>query len=237
MTVFNFQPILKWQKDLLHLIYPNSCLVCDRELTIHQKHTCSFCKDDFQFTYFDRYSEPTPLDQLFWGRVQIKATYSHIYFEKGKSIQPILHALKYKDKPDIGVEMGKLIGSTIKNLTNFEGLEALVPVPIHQKKEFTRGYNQSEQLAIGISEIMELPVLNNFLGRRKNTASQTKKNHFKRWENVEGQFKLMGKTSYSHIALVDDVITTGATLESIAKEILADFPTIQISIISLALTK
>lgn len=237
MTVFNSQSSLQWRKDLFHLIYPNLCLICERELTIHQNHFCSFCKDDFQFTYFERYSEPTLLDQLFWGRVQIQATFSLFYFEKGKSVQPILHALKYKDKPDIGVEMGKLIGSTIKNLATFEGLEALVPVPIHPKKEFIRGYNQSEQLAIGISEKIGLPVLKNFLQRRNNAASQTKKNRFKRWENVEGQFKLKGKTSYSHIALVDDVITTGATLEAIAKEILTELPGIQISIISLALTK
>ena len=237
MNNFKLKNILNWKNDLLHLIYPNSCLICEKELNTDSKNICPFCKNDFQYTSFERYSEPTILDQLFWGRVQIASTYALIYFEKGKAAQPILHALKYKDKPEIGLELGELIGEKIINLPGFNTVEALIPVPIHPKKEFIRGYNQSEKLANGIAKIITVPVIIDTIKRIKNTESQTKKSRFKRWENVQNTFKIKNISKYNHIAIVDDVITTGATLEIIIQKIQEIKPNIRISIISLALTK
>ena len=237
MINFELKNISKWSSDLFHLIYPNTCLICENELPPSNKFICSFCHNDFNYTYFERYSEPTPLDQLFWGRVSVFSTYSYLYFEKAKSTQPILHALKYGDKPEIGIEMGKLIGEQVKQLSSFQGIDALVPVPIHPKKEFTRGYNQSEKLADGIAEILNLPVLINYIERTKNSDSQTKKGRFKRWDNVENKFISKNTTNFKHIALVDDVITTGATLEVIVRILQENNPELRISIISLALTK
>ena len=125
----------------------------------------------------------------------------------------------------------------MKNITSFQSIDALVPVPIHPKKEFIRGYNQSEKLADGISEVLKVPVVVDFLERTKFSESQTKKNRFLRWDNVENNFKSKNRSHYKHIAIVDDVITTGATLEVIIRTIQENNPEIRISVISLALTK
>lgn len=237
MINFKLQNALNWKQDILHLIYPNVCLICENELSNHQNNICSFCERDLQFTFFERYKEATLLDQLFWGRIQIVGTYSLLYFEKGKSAQPILHALKYKDKPEIGREMGMLIGERIEKIAKFQDLDALIPVPLHPKKLFTRGYNQSEKIADGISNILNVPVDNDFIQRFKQSETQTKKNRFLRWDNVQNKFLSNSNKNYKHIAVVDDVITTGATLEAIIRVIIENNPEIRVSIISLALTK
>lgn len=239
MKRIELQKLSKWKADLIHLIYPNTCLICENELSHHQNHFCTFCSDQLQYTYFERYDEPTLLDQLFWGRIPVHATYSYLYFEKGKSVQPILHALKYKDKPEIGVEMGKLMGEKLKEMDGFKNLDALIPVPLHAYKEFKRGYNQSEKIADGLALVLNTFVDTGFISRVKNTESQTKKNRFLRWDNVENKFKssLNTKKSYKHIAIVDDVITTGSTLEAIIQQIHKNYPEIRVSVISLAMAK
>ena len=239
MIDFKLQKISKWKDDLIHLIYPSSCLICEKELSEFNNHFCPFCTNELNFTYFERYEEPTILDQLFWGRVNVYSTYAHLFFEKEKSTQPILHALKYKDKPEIGIEMGKAIGENLKKMSSFSSVDVLIPVPIHSKKQFTRGYNQSEKIADGIAEVLNIPVVPDFMGHAKQTESQTKKGRFLRWDNVENKFKAKktASTSFKHIAIVDDVITTGATLEAIIRMIRENNPEIRISIISLAITK
>ncbi len=231
--------LLNWMRNIVHLIYPNTCLICQKELTESSSEICPFCKADLQYTYFERYDEPTILDQLFWGRINLKGTFALFFFEKGKKVQPILHALKYKDKPEIGVQFGEMIGRKLNEIEAFKDLDALIPVPLHPKKLFIRGYNQSEKLADGISNQLTIPVLNDFILRNKNTETQTKKGRFLRWENVENKFSV-GKKShqdYKHIAIVDDVITTGATLEAIIQSIQKNNPEVCISVISLALAK
>lgn len=238
MLRFGLKNLLNWVDSIGHLIYPNSCIICQEELVSNITSVCPFCYKDLYFTYFERYEEPTILDQLFWGRVQLKATYSMLFFEKGKNVKPILHALKYKDKPEIGIQFGKLIGQKIKPLTQFQDLDALIPVPLHYQKKFIRGYNQSEKLAEGISEILNIPVDADFLKRNKNTETQTKKNRFLRWDNVQNKFSIkINSKNYKHIAIVDDVITTGATLEAIIQEIQKNNPEVCISVISLAIAK
>lgn len=239
MKVIELQNLSKWKRDLVHLIYPNTCLVCENELSQQHNHFCPFCYAELQFTYFERSDEPTLLDQLFWGRIPVHATYSYLYFEKGKSAQPILHALKYKDKPEIGVELGRMMGEQIKELEVFKDVDAIIPVPLHSHKEFKRGYNQSEKIADGIASILNTYVDTDFISRVKNTESQTKKNRFLRWENMENKFKssLNAKKSYKHVAIVDDVITTGSTMEAIIQQIQKNYPEIRVSVISLAIAK
>ncbi len=239
MTTFRINKISKWNQDLLHLIYPNQCLICENELTRHQKSICNLCFSNLNFTYFEAYEEPTPLDQLFWGRVAVHGTYAYLYFEKNKGVQPVLHALKYKDRPEIGIEMGSQIGNKIKLLPVFSDLDALIPIPLHPRKKFIRGYNQSEKLAEGIASVINVPVDVDFISRTKYGKSQTTKGRFLRWDNIQGKFNFSpeGRKKHMHIALVDDVITTGATLETIIRLIHENNPEIRISILSLALTK
>jgi ComF family protein len=220
-----------------HLVYPNVCVICQKEVLNKTNVVCPFCELDFNYTHFESYDIPTILDKLFWGRVKINKTFALLFFEKNKDAQPILHALKYQSRMEVGCQLGRIIGKKIES--NFNDLDALIPVPIHHKKKFLRGYNQSEMIANGISEILQVPVYNNFVVKKENTKSQTKMGKNLRWNNVQEQF-LWNKQKlkkFRHIAVVDDVITTGATIESLAKSILNQDEDIKISIISLALTK
>lgn len=222
----------------LHLLFPSSCLCCEGELLQAEKICCSVCFSELPFTQFEKSTEPTALEQLFWGRISITATYSLLYYEKTNTVKPILQALKYKNRPDIGQVFGALIGQKLNNMPHFSSVEALIPVPIHRKKKYQRGYNQSELLAKGVTTICKIPVHTSLVHKNLHTKSQTTLGRFKRWDNVEDLFTVHPDiTGYKHIALVDDVITTGATLESIIRSIRAVAPDIQISVISLAVAK
>jgi competence protein ComFC len=232
---------LKKTKTLIqalgHVCFPRLCLICSVELNKSQDKLCLFCSSNLLYTHYEKHKQPTPLDQLFWGRVPIYASYALLNFEKDSSTQAILHALKYKNQPQIGVQMGQLLANKIKHISSFKTIDVLIPVPIHKKKQFIRGYNQSEKIAEGIAHILQIPIDLKLLKRTNYNESQTKKDRFIRWENVNQNFEINTHKTYKHIAIVDDVVTTGATLESIAKTILNTFPNIQITIFSLAITK
>jgi ComF family protein len=227
----------KPKRDFLHLLFPSRCILCSEESSSDDP-ICSFCRSELQYTRFEEYTEPTELDKLFWGRVSVHGTFALLYFHQNSSTKKILHALKYGNKPETGRMLGKEIGEKIKKIDLFKDLDALVPVPIHPKKRFVRGYNQSEELATGISQFTEIPIDNKFIGKLTHTGSQTKQGRFSRWDNVSENFKLRktGK-KYKHILIVDDVITTGATLEAMIRSIAKEHPKLSVSIVSLALTK
>lgn len=228
----------KIYNDLSHLIFPQACLVCDGELTQKEKQVCYLCDEDLERTNFHQYAESTPMDQLFWGRVEVKATYAHFFYEKRKAVQQLLHNLKYKNNKDIGRLYGAEIARNLLEAEWFKNLDALIPIPLHPVKEFKRGYNQSEVLANGISAESEIKMVKNALVRTKNSVSQTKKSRFERNENVQNKFALTKEISkLKNIALVDDVITTASTLESIIGQINQDFPEINVYVITLAIAK
>lgn len=222
--------------DIGNLIFPNSCLACEKELSRFEYHLCSFCEEELSLTNFHLFTEPTPTDKLFWGRVTVTNTYSHLFFEKNKSSQTILFNLKYKNKPELGVYFGKKIGENLRLMAGFSEINALIPVPLHHKKEFIRGYNQSEVLAVGIAEVLRVKLDKTTVKRSKHSVSQTKKSRFQRWDNVNEIFKISEKINdYKHIVLVDDVITTGSTLESIIQAIHKKNPDLLISVVTLAI--
>ena len=227
----------KFIDGALHLIYPNECLICETELSRSELVICASCYSELHYTYFEKSKEPTSLDKLFWGRANVVSTYSMIYYEKTNSSKQLLAALKYKKRSDVGTKLGEMVGDKIEHLDLFKSIEALIPVPIHPKKNFIRGYNQSEVIANGISSKLGIPVENNFIRRATNSKSQTKLGRFNRWDNVVGKFQLASNCNYKHIALIDDVVTTGSTIESIIEIIHQKYPTVRISVISLAVTK
>lgn len=227
----------KFNTNLTHLIFPNMCIICDDELNENRNSICIFCEENLERTFFERYKEPTPLDELFWGRINIEATFSLFYFEKGKSVQKMVHALKYQHKSNVGLYLGEKIGEAINSIEKFSTIDLLVPVPLHHKKKFIRGYNQSEIIAKGIAKKLNVKIDNNILKRKKNTKTQTKKNKLSRWESIQSLFEVTEIKNYKHIAIVDDVITTGSTLETIISLINKKYPEISVSIISLAVTK
>jgi len=224
--------------DLLHLVYPEQCLVCDKELSIQEKHICSFCTQNISLTNFDSFQEASSMDKLFWGRVNVENTYAHIFFEKNKTSQDILFSLKYRNNSDVGVYFGEQIGKVLIRSDNYSKIDAVIPVPLHPKKQFIRGYNQSEAISKGICSSFPKKLDTSTVKRTKHSESQTKKSRFQRWDNVNDIFKISAEIqNYKHILLVDDVITTGSTLESIIIALRKRNPDLLISVATLAIAK
>lgn len=222
--------------DLGHLIFPNLCVACENELSRSEKHLCAFCESSLTLTNFHLFdNEVTPVEKLFWGRIELTATYSHVFFEKNKASQNILFNLKYKNKPQLGVYFGNKIGTTITQIDKFQDVDAFIPVPLHPKKAFIRGYNQSEMLAKGICDAVNKKMDTSTIRRTHHTETQTKKSRFQRWDNVNEKFKVSDKVlNYKHVVLVDDVITTGSTIESVAAALRKKNPSLSISVVTLA---
>ncbi|NRA13597.1 MAG: ComF family protein [Crocinitomicaceae bacterium] len=223
-------------KDLGHLIYPSACLACENELSRTENHVCSICDNDLVRTSFHLFNEPTETDKRFWGRIQLKRTYSLFYYKKGATIQKVLFNLKYKNDSAIGEYFGREIGKSIIEIDDFKTADAIIPIPLHYKKEFIRGYNQSEALAKGLSEILNVPVKSNYTRRTEHTETQTKKSRFQRWDNVSSVFSIHKSVKgLKHIIIIDDVITTGSTMEALITSIKTVAPSIEVSVVTLAI--
>ena len=163
-----------------------------------------------------------PVEQIFWGRCRIESAAAFSYFHKGSRIRRLIHRLKYDGVKEVGYELGKIYGLSLKSSGFLDGIDIITPVPLHKSRKRTRGFNQSEIISAGISEATGLPVVTTALERTVATSTQTKRSREERWENVEGIFYLKNPTLLEgkHVLLVDDVITTGATIESCVNEIL-----------------
>ena len=223
---------------LEHLFFPDECIICENETQNKQTFICHLCEQDLAYSKMENENLDQKTKKLFWGRFPIETGFSLLYFEKGNSTQKILHSIKYQNRSLFTIDMGRRIGKTIQNNSTFKNIDVFIPVPIHQKKQFDRGYNQSELLCKGLTEILDIKTCINIIHRKTNTKSQTKLNKFLRWENAKNTYEVSSnliKKEWKHIAIVDDVITTGSTIESIAKEILSKNPSVKISVISLAL--
>ena len=207
-------------KDFIHLLYPPCCLCCHTVLDPHEKHVCLACITQFPRTYFERISMNT-VEQVFRGRLLLEAATALWYFYPESKTQSLMHALKYHDSVDAGIYMGKLLGKSIREADRFPKPEMLIPVPLHPGKMRKRGYNQAEVIAKGMQKVLDIPINTSALQRVAFNESQTKKGRFARWQNVETIFKaikpkeVLGK----HVLLIDDVLTTGATLEACGKQL------------------
>jgi ComF family protein len=220
--------------DFISLIFPNICACCGNSLWKYEEIICTHC--DFHLPRTDFHLEPdNQASRTFWGRVKIEGATAGYYFNKGNRIQRLIHLLKYNGRKDIGIFLGEKQGVLLKSSPYFNTVEVIIPVPLHKKKLMKRGYNQSEQFAIGIGKIMNIPVNPYLLYRQKFTETQTKKSRFSRWQNVSGMFAVNDPVQLEgrHILLVDDVITTGATLESCIYA-LSTIPGLKISVAAIA---
>lgn len=206
---------------LIHLFYPHVCAGCGSDLMQDNNLLCLRCVNDLPHTNFAMHAN-NPVEKIFWGRLALTAAMSEFYFAKGTIIQNLIHEFKYKGNKDIGLYLGAMMGSSLLSNNRFSKIDALIPLPLFADKEFKRGFNQATILCSGISEVMNIPVIKNNVVRKRFTETQTKKHRTERWENVEGSFKVTQPTELKnkHILLVDDVVTTGATLEACGAEIL-----------------
>jgi ComF family protein len=220
--------------DVFSLFFPNLCLGCGQPLIRGEKTICSICHFHLPKTYF--HNDPdNPLNKVFWGRVNLEAVASYLYFQKGSTVQSLLHQLKYKERPEIGYRIGKWYGQDLCYAAGFREAELVVPVPLHPKKLRRRGYNQSRMFAEGLASVMPARVEDRCLYRKVDSKTQTRKARYNRWENVENIFAVRNaeKIRGRHLLLVDDVITTGATLEACAQALL-QVPDVRVSVATIA---
>jgi ComF family protein len=203
------------KESLLHLLFPHVCEGCGTDVMQIEHFLCMKCHADLPETEFHLYPN-NPIEKIFWGRLPVTNATAQYYFTKGSKMQHLLHGLKYKGNKELGLYLGRLMGHAFAESNRFRFVDALVPLPLFPAKEQKRGYNQATILCEGIAEVLEKPILKNVIVRTTHTDTQTKKNRVERWANMEGRFELVKRDAVKdkHILLIDDVITTGATLEA-----------------------
>ncbi len=222
--------------SLLHLFFPKTCCGCGTVLLSENILFCIYCQASMPVTCFEFF--PTnPIEKIFWGRVVVEAASAHLYFTTGSSVQRSLHLLKYKGKKEIGIYFGKCMSTALIHSRRFSECEMIIPLPLFAEREKKRGFNQATLIATGLSLQLKIPVVEDVVVRVKRTDTQTHKSRIQRWKNMESTFeireplKIMGR----HVLLVDDVVTTGASLEACAR-VLQNIPGVKISIACLAHT-
>jgi ComF family protein len=220
--------------DFIALIFPHVCVSCGKSLYKNENSICTYCCYHLPKTNFHLDSN-NPVAKMFWGRATIYSAAAYYNFNKGSNVQNLIHQLKYRGQKHVGVTVGNLYGHELKYCDDFNSVSKIIPVPLHPQKKKKRGYNQSDFFAEGLAESMGADVDFTTLYRAMESSSQTKKSRFNRWQNVESIFELNdGETlEGKHILLVDDVITTGATLEACAQTLL-QVPNVKVSIATIA---
>ncbi len=223
-------------QNLLTFVYPKLCLSCNRELRAKEKFVCLHCESDFYPTNFNEKSE-NPVFQLFWGKVNVEYASACFNFIKGEKLQDFIHEFKYKGQKNLAEFFGYIMADYMANSTFFKGVDAICFVPSSKAKIRQRGYNQAEELAKVMAKKSKLPLVKKMLIKSKSKQSQTNKNVFERFENMQFTFEIPEKTKtnfpYQHILLIDDVITTGATLEACASLLIKEL-NCKVSILTLA---
>ena len=204
----------KLWRGITHLIFPNLCVACGRDALSGSSCFCFQCRRKLSFSTMYELRE-NEFTQRLWGRLPLVSGAALLHYTRKNPIQYALHLLKYKNKPEIGWSIGREFGQKLQQTALYQGIEVVVPVPLHLQKERTRGYNQSLMFARGIAEMLAVPVVEQAIVRRTHTRSQTQKKRLERHENVQNVFALSRPAALEgkHILLVDDVLTTGATLE------------------------
>lgn len=221
---------------LISLIYPDLCLVCNENLMKNEDSVCLSCLSKLPHTGY-HLQKDNPIEQRFWGKFPVEAATSLYFYKKNTGGQQLLHALKYRGEQRVGELLGRELGSLLCDSEVFSSVDAVVPVPLHVKKFRKRGYNQSESICKGIADVLQKPVDASNLIRLVENPTQTKKGVYERWENTKGIFGLVEPEAFSgrHVLLVDDVLTTGSTLEACAQTILmADNTKISIATLAVA---
>ncbi|MFH1295917.1 MAG: phosphoribosyltransferase family protein [Bacteroidota bacterium] len=226
-----------WIHDFISLAYPRICACCGNSLWKGEEVICTLCEYRLPKTWY-HLEHDNPVSQIFWGRARVESATSYLHFNKGNMVQHLIHHLKYRERKDVGVWLGSHYGTYLKKSLLFCSAEAIIPVPLHRKKQRLRGFNQSEQFGIGLALSMKLPLEVQTLYRNSVSETQTRKARYKRWENVSGIFEVRntGKLAGRHLLLVDDVITTGATLEACVHA-LSSIPDVMISVATIASTR
>jgi ComF family protein len=220
--------------DFISLLFPRLCYACGNHLMRNENLICTECYVVIPRTNY-HIEEDNPVAQLFWGRCMIEKAAAFSYYNKGSRIRNLIHNLKYKGIKEIGYELGRIYGLSLKSSGFTTDIDLIIPVPLHPTKKRIRGFNQSDIISMGIADVTGLPVDLKTLSRTTISATQTKRSRYERWTNVEGIFQVIDPQSIMgrHILLVDDVITTGSTIESCTNELL-NVEGVKVSVVALA---
>lgn len=220
--------------DFISLIFPQVCAACGKSLFKNEQVICMHCSYHLPKTNYHNDND-NPIAKIFWGRTNIFSAAAYYNFGKGSQVQHLVHQLKYRGRKEIGTAIGSFYGYDLRKSKSFNTVETVIPVPLHPKKQKKRGYNQSEFFATGLAQSMSVPTDFTTLYRAVASETQTRKSRFSRWKNVETVFALRDAKALEgrHILLVDDVITTGATLEACAQTLL-QIPGVKLSIATIA---
>lgn len=224
-------------KNLLNLFFPKICYGCDHLLSDNEKQLCTSCRHQLPLTNFHFNGDKT-VKKVFYGRVRIEDATALLKFQKKGIVQKMLHNLKYRGHEAIGEVLGSWLGRELKDCHSFKNIDVVIPVPLYKGKLRKRGYNQVSKFAKEIAIALDSDCMEDVLVKKKSTATQVFKKRWARWTNSETVFSIQNsnKIQGKHILLVDDIITTGATIESCAKE-LQKSPHVKISVASMAIAE
>ncbi len=227
-----------WQR-LLGLCFPRLCPLCGQSLLDAETALCIPCQWNLPLTG-SWTGDRNEISEQLWGRFPFRSAAALLYFERESASRRLIHQLKYAARRDLARSLGELLGRELAASPCFEGVELLLPVPLHWSRRIGRGYNQAEEICRGMARVMNLPVETGALRRIRRTPTQTRRGgRLRRWENVQGAFRLRrpGRVEGRRMLLVDDVLTTGATLEAVAAAILVRLPEAQLDVATLAMVR
>ncbi len=207
--------------DFVTLFFPNHCLGCSGSLVKGEEILCTYCILELPKTKYHEEVDNIIMSRLS-GRLPLVFALAYLKFRKTGVVQHLLHQLKYNNHPEIGVKLGKIYGKELIDSGYINKFDLIVPIPLHSSRKRSRGYNQSAKFAEGLSSSMKIPWDENIVVRKIKTTSQTRKSKAERWINVKDVFVIQQpeKVINKRILLIDDIITTGATLEACGHQLL-----------------
>lgn len=224
-------------RDLIYLFYPTYCMSCNATLLKNERTFCTSCRHHLPLFNF-QYHNAENIKKVFFGRIPIANAAALLLFEKHGKVQHLIHNLKYNGQQHIGTALGQWLGNELALSTSFREVTTVIPVPLHRRRYQERGYNQVERFGKEIAKLLEATYLNNVLIKTKNTNKQAKSDKYDRWKNSMDAYEIRNAEGLEdhHVLLVDDLITTGATLEACAQQLL-QIPKLKISIAVMAMAK
>jgi len=222
--------------NLASLIYPELCVICREPLIENEKYFCFSCFLKLPKTNYHFISDNQAIDR-FAGKVSLEKASSYFYYNKEGVAQKLIAEIKYKGNRNLGEWIGAYIANDMISSNFFQNIDYLVPVPLHKSKEKKRGFNQAEKIAKGIAKVTKISLETSNVFKQKSNTSQTKKRLFERWKSTRNLFYMKNPELFNqkHILIIDDVLTTGSTIEALAQSLLKS-KDIKISILTVAIT-
>ena len=232
--MFSWKNIIRLLEDFLSLLFPRLCQACGEHLVRNEDVVCTACLVEIPRTGYHKIPD-NDLEKNFWGRCIIERAAAYSYYRQGSKIQKLIHRLKYKGIKPVGIFLGKLYGTSLNESGFFDGIDLICPVPLHRSKLRRRGFNQSAVICDGLAMVSGLLHYPDGLRRKVRTATQTRRSRIGRWQNVEGSVEVADPQIFTgkHILLVDDVITTGSTIEACVNA-LKEIEGVRVSVVAMA---